>query len=220
MGAACNGAALKLQKYMFKISNRNVGKNMHCSELWTIALDGLGNPSARTSSVPKVWQHILSLSAVLEIAPFLHPLVTLNQTTFSSSGRQLSSAWGNTFNEGHGMTTLPSNCHPLPSYPATCHALDKLFETENTICEVCCQLASRSDCNLSPSCQGAVTCLLSSFSFQSSMTSKQPDTALGEWRHWNLASQEQEAHHLVQWEGIAFHLRKEPLIWKEPPLLQ
>lgn len=168
---------------MFKFSNRNVGKmlvHMHCSELWTTPLDGLGNPSVRTNSVLKVWQHILSLSAVLEIAPFLHHLVTFNQTTFSSSGRQLSSAWGNLFNEGYGMTMLPSNCHPLPWYPAACHALGKLFETDNTICEVCCQLASRSDCNLSPSCQGAVTCLVSTFRFQSSMTSKQPDTALGE----------------------------------------
>lgn len=54
MGAACNEAALKLQKYMFKFSNRNVGKNMHCSELCTIPLDGLGSPSAKTSSVLKV----------------------------------------------------------------------------------------------------------------------------------------------------------------------
>lgn len=163
---------------MFKFSNRNVGKNMHCSELWTTPLDGLGNASARTYSVLVVWQHILSLSAVLEIAPFLHHLVTFNQIT--SSGRQLSFAWGNPFNEGHGMTMLPSNCHPLPSYPAACHAVGKLFEADNTICEVCCQLASRSDCNLSPLCEGAVTYLVSTFSFQSSMTSKQPDTALGE----------------------------------------
>lgn len=110
-----------------------------------------------------MWRYILSLSAILEIAPLLHHLVTFNQTTFSSSGSQLSR---------HGMTTSLSNCHSLPSYPAPCHALGKLFETDNTICEVCCQLASRSDCNLSPLCQGAVTCLVSTFSFQISVSSK------------------------------------------------
>lgn len=212
MGAACNGAAFKLEELCSSfLTNRNVGKNRHCSELWTTPLDGLGNLSARTNSVLKMWQYTLSLRAVLETAPLLHHLVAFNQTTFSSSGSQPSR---------HGMTTSLSNCHSLPSYPAPCRALGKLFETDNTICEVYCQLASRSDCNLSPSCQGAVTCLVGTFSFRISMSSQQPDTALGEWRHWNFASQKQEAHHLVQWEGTAFHPRKKPPIWKQLPLLQ
>lgn len=51
--------------------------------------------------------------------------------------------------------------------------LKQTVSIRNTVCEGCRQLASWSDCNLSPSCQGAFTCLVSIFSFQSSMTSKQ-----------------------------------------------
>lgn len=103
-----------------------------------------------------------SLSAVLKIVPLLHHLVTHNQTVFSSSGRQLSLAWGNPYNKGHGMIMVPSNCYPLPLYPAACHALDKLFEADNTVSEVCCQQVRLQSLSFAP----AVTCLVSTLAFK------------------------------------------------------